>query len=182
MANRNICDFKPDSEGTFVSDGDRDGTVEQSSGNLSAQYRFGRSTFTWEGITPEVYQGSSAGAAGLVRNIIVGSHGESTPFELRYFEMGPGCSSESARHPLEHVVIGVRGKGKAVVGERTIDLNPLDVLYIAPDDIHQISNREEQPFGFFCIVSAERESMAELLQDELDWLQEAAQGRGGVRR
>ena len=182
MANRYTCDFTPDTEGTFAPGGDRDAVTEQPTDNSSAHYRFARSSFTWEGITPETYRGGAAGAAGLVRNVIVGSHGESSPFDLRYFEMGPGGSSGQARHPREHVVIGVRGKGKAVVGDRTIDLNPLDVLYIAPDELHQISNREEQPFGFFCIVGAERESVAELLQEELDWLQEAAKGRGGVTR
>lgn len=182
MANRNICDFTPDTEGIFAPSGDRDGMTAQSSEISSSHYRFTRNTFTWEGVSPEPYRGGPAGAAGLVRSVIVGSHGESSPFDLRYFEMGPGGSSEPARHPLEHVLIAVRGKGKAVVGDLTIDLNPLDILYIAPNELHRISNREEQPFGFFCIVSAERESVAELLQDELDWLQEAAKGRGGVRR
>ena len=182
MANKNSCDFTPDTEGTFSPGADRDGVAEQSPENRSALYRFTRGTFTWDGITPELYRGAAAGSAGLVRNVIVGSQGESSPFDLRYFEMEPGGSSEPARHPREHVVIGVRGKGKAVVGDRTLDLDPLDVLYIAPDEFHQISNREEQPFGFFCIIGAERESVAELLQDELDWLQEAAKGRGGFRR
>ena len=182
MANRNICDFTPDTEGTFAPDGGRDGMTAQPSENLSAQYRFARSTFTWEGVTPEPYRNVSGGATGLVRNVIVGGHGESGPFELRYFEMGPGGSSAPARHPQEHVVIGVRGKGKALVGDRTIELNPLDVLYIAPEELHQICNQEEQPFGFFSIVVAERESVAVQLQDELDWLQEAAKGRGGVTR
>ena len=179
---KTICDFTPDTEGNFIPDGDRDGIAGPQSGNASSQYRFARSTFTWEGITPETYRADIAGAVGLVRNIIVGGHGESCPFELRYFEMGPDGHSEPVRHPLEHVVIAVRGKGKAIVGERTIDLNPLDVLYIAPDELHHMSNSEAQPFGFFCIVGAERESVAELLQDELDWLQEAAKGTGDVRR
>lgn len=182
MANRTICDFAPKTGGNFDHDGDWDGISEQQTENLSSQYRFARSTFTWEGITPEAFRADVAGAAGLVRNVIVGSHGESCPFELRYFEMGPDGSSEPVRHPLEHVVIAVRGKGKAVVGDRTIDLNPLDVLYIAPDELHHMSNPEAQPFGFFCIVGAERESEAELLQDELDWLQEEAKGKGDVRR
>ena len=182
MANRNICDFTPDTEGTFTPGEAQEGMTAQPSENLSSFYRFGRSSFSWEGVAPEPYQGGAAGAARLVRNVIVGNHGESSPFELRYFEMGSGGVSELARHPLEHVVIGVRGKGRAVVGDRTIDLNPLDVLYIAPNDLHQLSNRDEQPFGFFCIVGAERESVAELLQDELDWLMEGAKGRGDIRR
>jgi ribulose-bisphosphate carboxylase large chain len=182
MANKNSCDFTPDTEGDFSPGADRDRVAAQPPENQSALYRFARGTFTWEGITPEPYRGGAAGSPGLVRNVIVGSQGESSPFDLRYFEMGPGGSSGPARHPREHVVIGVRGKGKVAVGDRTLDLDPLDVLYIAPDELHQISNREEQPFGFFCIIGAERESVAELLQDELDWLQEAAKERSGVRR
>jgi len=180
MATRNSCDFTFDADGNFSPGGARDGMMEQTSENLSSHYRFMRSTFTWEGIAQEPYLGTD-GTAGLFRNVIVGSHGESSPFDLRYFEMGPGGTSDPAHHPREHVVIGVRGKGTAVVGKRTIELNPLDVLYIAPDELHQISNREEQPFGFFCIIGAEREPLAELLQDELDWLMESVTGRDGVR-
>jgi len=182
MANRTICDFAPDAEGTFTPDGDREEQPEQKTGNRSSWYRFTRSTFTWEGIARETYRGGDAGAAWLVRNIIVGSHGESSPFDLRYFEMEPGGSSGTVRHPGEHVVIGVRGKGTAVVEGRTLDLNPLDVLYIGPDELHQIHNREEQPFGFFCIVGSGREQVALPLQDELEWLQEAVQTRGGIRK
>ena len=171
------CDFTPGAGGRFTPRAERDTATEQPSGEGSALYRFLRTTFTWEGVNPESY-GGLAGVAGVVRNVIVGGHGESIPFDLRYFEMGPACSSEPVQHPREHVVIGVRGKGTALVGRRTVELNPLDVLYIASGELHQITNREEQPFGFFCIISVDREPVAELLQDELDWLQQAATAKG----
>ena len=182
MANTNSCDFVPEFPGAYVRDATPAEPVEELSDNRSSCYRFLRGTFVWEGAVTESYQSEGGGSSGMVRNVIIGSRGESCPFDLRYFQVEPGGSSRAARHPREHVVIGVRGKGKAVVGDRSVDLNPLDVLYIAPDEFHQIANRDEQPFGFFCIVASERESAAELLQDELDWLQEEAQSGVSVRR
>ena len=170
------CDFTPERGGEFRSDELQVPSAGTSLSGRSPLRRFLRSTFSWEGVPRESCRGED-GAGRIFRSVIVGGPGEATPFEFRYFEMEPGYFSGPARHPREHVVIGVKGKGSVMVGERSLELNPLDVLHIAPGELHRVGNREEQPFGFFCIVGAGEETVAELLQDELNWLQEAGKGR-----
>jgi ribulose-bisphosphate carboxylase large chain len=69
----------------------------------------------------------------------------------------PGGYSSFEKHKHEHVVVGIRGKGKVSCGGKSYELNFLDTLYMAPHTPHQLSNPFEEPFGFFCIVNARRD-------------------------
>ena len=116
-----------------------------------------RGDYTWRGIKIEKYKTCGDDWTDIARQVIIGSHGESTKFHLRYFEIMPGGYSSFEIHKHEHVVIGVRGKGKAIIGRRRVDINFLDILYIKPDTPHRLYNPYDQPFGFFCIVDANRD-------------------------
>jgi len=87
----------------------------------------------------------------------VGNRGESPLFHLRYFEIAPQGFSSYERHEHEHVVICVRGRGEVKIGKRRHAVEGLDMIYIAPNTPHQFLNTEAEPFGFFCIVNAERD-------------------------
>lgn len=113
--------------------------------------------FKWQGIKTERYKSIKGGWADIVRQTLIGSHGEKTKFHLRYFEIAPGGCSSFERHKHEHVVICVRGKGKAIADKKSHILNFLDTLYISPDTPHQLKNPFKKPFGFFCIVNAKRD-------------------------
>ncbi|MBI4684728.1 MAG: cupin domain-containing protein [Nitrospirae bacterium] len=60
-------------------------------------------------------------------------------------------------HRHEHVVICIRGKGKAVVGKKIYEVKPFDMLYFSPHTPHQLKNPFKKPFGFLCIVNAKRD-------------------------
>jgi len=117
-----------------------------------------KGAFAWSGTRTEKYkQYTNEGWSAIARKVLIGSHGESSKFHLRYFEIAPRGYSSLERHRHEHVVICVRGKGKVLIGNKSHKLNYLDTVYIAPDTVHQLTNPYDQPFGFFCIVNAKRD-------------------------
>jgi ribulose-bisphosphate carboxylase large chain len=131
--------------------------------NVTSFYRH-KGNFTWQGIETEKYKTGGSNWAGILKRILIGNHSESTKFHVRYFEIAPNGYSSFEKHKHEHVVVGIRGKGKVLCGkseltrtERHYELNFLDTLYIAPDTPHQLSNPFNEPFGFLCIVNAKRD-------------------------
>ena len=124
--------------------------------NRNRLYSF-QKDFTWKGVKVRSYKTGGDNWADIVRQSLIGDHGETAKFHLRYFEIGPSGYSSFEMHKHEHVVIGIRGRGRAKLNRRSTDINFLDVLYITPDTPHRLYNPYEEPFGFFCIVNAERD-------------------------
>ncbi len=140
-------------------------------------HRF-RPGYTWSEVARERYKDQPGHWCGIDRNTIVGGKGESSAFHLRYFEIEPGGNSSLEKHNHEHTVICVRGRGRAVAGGSLFELDNLDVLYIAPDQPHQLINPYNEPFGFFCIVDAERDRPRELEEKDIERLEVSEETRG----
>ena len=116
--------------------------------------------YSWEGVEREPYKyGQEAGRAwqAIVRHVLIGNQAEETGFHLRYFEIAPNGYSSLEKHGHAHVVIVMRGHGRAVVGTTAHELQPFDTVYVAPWTPHQFLAVGNEPFGFFCIVDAERD-------------------------
>jgi len=128
----------------------------EKSDNRNRRYAF-KEDFTWKGVKLQEYKEGGADWSAIARQVLIGARGESAGFHLRYFEIMPGGYSSFETHKHEHVVICIRGKGRARVNRRSIDLKYLDVLYINPETVHRLSNPFKEPFGFFCIVNARRD-------------------------
>lgn len=126
------------------------------SGNISKLFCH-LGDFQWSGISPAPYKTDDGSFLGVSRRVFVGESGESPSFHTRYFEVAPGGYTTLEQHQHEHVVVVMRGKGVALVGQRRLALSFADVLYIAPDEVHQLSNSGDEPFGFLCIVNAKRD-------------------------
>lgn len=121
-----------------------------------------KGNFKWNGIKTERYKQTDSGQetknwSEILRNVLIGNHGETTKFHLRYFEIKPNGYSSLEKHKHEHVVICIRGKGKIRMGKKFYILNYLDTSYVAPNTVHQLINPYDEPFGFFCIVNAKRD-------------------------
>lgn len=119
-----------------------------------------RCGFRWDGVELEPYKLSTHPGGefrGASRQVIVGRRGERVRFNLRYFEIEPGGFTSLELHRHSHVVIGARGIGRVRVGDRNFRLRPMDTIYIAPDQPHQLRAAGKEPFGFFCIVDARRD-------------------------
>jgi quercetin dioxygenase-like cupin family protein len=124
--------------------------------NKTALYRH-KGNLRWKGVRDEPYKTEGEEWSNIVRRVLIGSHGESTKFHVRYFEIASGGCSSIERHRHEHVVICVRGEGIVQTGGKRSKMKFMDTLYISPDTVHRLSNPFEAPFGFLCIVNAKRD-------------------------
>ena len=124
--------------------------------NRTRLFRY-KGNFTWKGIKTEKYKPGNGDWADIVRRTLIGNHGESTKFHLRYFEISPNGYSSFEMHKHEHVVIGINGEGICIVGNKKYKIGFLDTLYIKPNEPHQLRNPHDEPFGFLCIVNARRD-------------------------
>ena len=77
--------------------------------------------------------------------------------ELRYFEMAPGGYSTLERHEHVHAVMIFRGRGRCLVGAEVRAVKTGDLMTIPPLTWHQFRATEGEPFGFLCMVNAERD-------------------------
>ncbi len=126
------------------------------SSNKSRLYEF-KKNFKWKSVTVEKYKLKGKDWSDIIRHTLIGGRGETAKFHLRYFEIASGGKSSFEMHRHEHVVICIRGKGKAVVDKKVYDIKPFDTLYISPSTPHQLKNLFKKPFGFLCIVNAKRD-------------------------
>jgi quercetin dioxygenase-like cupin family protein len=128
-------------------------------GNHSKVIRRGGG-FEWKGVELEPYKATTELWKGVTRRELSGKRGESMGFHVRYFEIAPGGYSTLEKHEHEHVVIPIRGSGEVQFGCYVHRVGFGDVVYIAPMDPHQFRTAEDaaEPFGFLCIVNAERDT------------------------
>jgi mannose-6-phosphate isomerase-like protein (cupin superfamily) len=77
--------------------------------------------------------------------------------QWRYFEVGPGGWSTLERHRHVHAVVILRGRGRALVGDRVVDVGGHDLVSIPPLTWHQFRAGDDQPLGFLCLVNSTRD-------------------------
>jgi quercetin dioxygenase-like cupin family protein len=119
--------------------------------------------FRWEGVPVCEYKpGEATNWCGITRTTLIGERGEKTAFQVRYFEIAPGGFSSLERHRHEHAVLVMRGRGEVQLGDRTQAIALGDMVYVAPNEVHQFRNAASatEPLGFICIVDAVRDKPA----------------------
>lgn len=119
-----------------------------------------REGYGWENVAPEAYKaGYDEGRdwQGIVRQVLIGKSGETTAFHVRYFEVAPRGYSSLEKHGHAHVVIVVKGQGRAILNATAHEVKPFDMVYVDPWTPHQFQAAGDEPFGFLCIVDAERD-------------------------
>jgi quercetin dioxygenase-like cupin family protein len=134
--------------------------------------RFDRDTFRWDGIEPRPYKPASEPIRGMewraiTRHTLARPDELPAAFELRYFELEPGGYSSLEKHRHAHLVVALRGRGRALIGDRVVDCAPFDTLHVPPLTPHRWLNGGAEPFGFLCTVDAERDRPAPL--DDQEW-------------
>jgi len=146
------------SPGGFLCDPAAGGAVRPASGEgARSRVLRGVEPGRWEGVPDRRYKDADGLWDGVVRRVLVGEAGEATAFHLRYFEVAPGGYSTLERHRHAHAVIVLRGEGECVLGGRVVRVRPHDLIYVAPDEVHQLRNPGREPFGFLCVVDALRD-------------------------
>ncbi len=122
--------------------------------------------FAWDQVEKQPYKADGTGFAGVDRQVLFGP-ADATAFHVRYFELAPGGYSSLEKHQHAHAVICARGRGLAVVGNEVRPMNLMDAVYVSPMTPHQFVNDSDEPFGFFCIVDADRDRPQPVSVEEL---------------
>jgi quercetin dioxygenase-like cupin family protein len=112
--------------------------------------------FRWEGVLVSAYKPGGAHFAGITRQLLFDG-GEGLGCQLRYFEVAPGGYSSLERHRHAHAIMVIRGQGRALVGDRLLDLATHDLVRVPPRSWHQFRADGDEPFGFLCMVDCGRD-------------------------
>lgn len=122
--------------------------------------------FKWADVTPAEYKPAGEEWKDVTRHTLY-KPGESA-FEARYFELGIGGYTSFERHRHEHIIVVLQGEGEVRLGNEFQPILPFDLVTIGPDEPHQFRNTGESPFGFLCIVDAQRDRPVLLEPDTME--------------
>ena len=106
--------------------------------------------YEWEGIKSKKYGGDEF--VGVVKQVLIGREDGAQNFVIRYFRIEPGGHSRLESHPHDHGVVILHGKAKVQLNDEFLELDPLDVVYVGGNDLHQFSNIGEDALGFLCVI------------------------------
>jgi len=112
--------------------------------------------FRWEGIAVQAYKAEGEPFRDVTRQLLFPA-GAGGAGELRYFEVGPGGWTTLERHAHVHQVVVLRGQGRALVGDRILDLARFDLLCVPARTWHQLRAAPDEVLGFLCLVDRERD-------------------------
>ena len=126
-------------------------------------------TFHWEGV--DVLKYKDEGAApfkDVTRQVLFDT--QDPPAQLRYFEVAAGGWTTLERHEHVHAVMVIRGRGKALVGDKAYEIGTHDLVNVPPMTWHQFKASAEEPLGFLCLVASNRDRPQLPSADELQAL------------
>lgn len=118
----------------------------------------------WEGARTRAYSGEASGAT---ETWLIGKAEGAENFALRYYTLQPGGHSREEEHPYDHGVIFLHGRGEVLLGDEVAAVGQGDVVYISPDERHQIRNTGDEVLGWLCTIPARR-----FKQDKTVWAEE----------
>lgn len=73
-------------------------------------------------------------------------------FAMRHFEIDPGGFSPLHSHSWEHEVFILEGEGTITSTDGKNPLKTGDVIFIAPNEKHQLTNTGKKPLKFLCMI------------------------------
>ena len=108
---------------------------------------------TWDYATVPVKEYSEGNATeGATRRILIGRDEGADDFIVRYFTIPAGGHSSLEHHRHQHGVVIVQGSGRVRLGEGWTEIAVGDVVYIGPDEVHQLRAADDGPLGFICVI------------------------------
>ena len=110
----------------------------------------GSENFDWK--TVDGVSLSEEGLQSVTRFILIGEKEKAPNSIMRYFRVEPNGHSRLERHPQEHQVIVLHGKGKVQIAETITDIGPFDVVFIEGNELHQFSSTQDDALGFICVI------------------------------
>ena len=113
--------------------------------------------FQWEGVEKKVYKTETNNYKDIHRYSLLGEDIPDLNFQTRYFEIKPGGFSSLEKHQHPHSVVILRGSGTVILDNELHPIRTHDVVYIAPETIHQFHADRSEELGFICVVDRERD-------------------------
>lgn len=92
------------------------------------------------------------GAEGCKVRWLVGKSDGADNFSMRQFEVGVGGFTPRHHHPYEHEVFVLEGQGTVLENDTLHNIKTGDVLYVAPDEVHQFKNTGDTALKFLCLI------------------------------
>jgi quercetin dioxygenase-like cupin family protein len=86
-----------------------------------------------------------------VRQLLGQTDGTPT-FAMREFEVAPGGYTPRHSHDYEHEVFVLAGDGVVMEGDQQHKLTAGDVIFVAPNEVHQFKNTGPSPMRFLCLI------------------------------
>jgi len=83
--------------------------------------------------------------------VLIGAD-EGPNFAMRRFIMQPGGGMPMHTNEVEHEQYVLRGRGRIVIGDETIEVTRDDVVYIPAGVPHSYDSIGDEPFEFICVV------------------------------
>ena len=94
------------------------------------------------------------GAIGARMRMLIGPTEGARNFHMRHFEVEPGGCTPFHKHDYEHEIDVFRGKGMARTEKGDRPIKAGDVIYVAPNEMHQFRNSSDEPIEFICLIPA----------------------------
>ncbi len=91
-------------------------------------------------------------AQGVSGRVIIGRDDGANHFCMRIFEIVPGGHTPRHAHAWEHEIFIHAGSGEAYGNGKWLSVKPGTVLYIAPNEEHQIRNIGKEALVFACLI------------------------------
>jgi quercetin dioxygenase-like cupin family protein len=97
---------------------------------------------------------TDAGANKAKVRRVIGEKDGAEKFFMRVFDLEPGGYTPLHQHPWEHEMFVCGGKGSVVKAGKEVSLIPGSVVFIPPNEEHQIKNTSQETFTFICLIPA----------------------------
>ena len=92
------------------------------------------------------------GASGCRVRWLIGDTDRAPNFAMREFEVAPGGHTPKHFHDYEHEVYVLSGRGVVMEDDQERPLRAGDVVFVAPNDVHQFRNTGSEPMRFLCLI------------------------------
>lgn len=92
------------------------------------------------------------GAAGCRVRWLIGEADQAPNFAMREFEVTPGGHTPKHFHDYEHEIYVLSGSGMVMDGDTERPIKQGDVVFVAPNDVHQFRNTGHEPMRFLCLI------------------------------
>jgi quercetin dioxygenase-like cupin family protein len=89
---------------------------------------------------------------GVTGRVLVGRADGAEKFCMRMFELAPEGYTPRHSHDWEHEIFVHGGEGAVFDGSRWSPISTGTVLFIPPNEVHQLKNVGEAPLVFVCLI------------------------------